>query len=36
VLLTTVIEPEVKRQVGPFEIVAYDIPEGCAATYYPE
>jgi molybdopterin-dependent oxidoreductase alpha subunit len=36
VLLTTAIEPEVQRQVGPFEIVAYDIPEGCAASYYPE
>lgn len=36
VLLTTAIEPDVKRQVGPFEIVAYDIPEGCAAAYYPE
>ncbi|WP_397453670.1 FdhF/YdeP family oxidoreductase [Pseudomonas sp. NA-150] len=36
VLLTTAIEPEVKRQVGPFEIIAYDIPEGCAAAYYPE
>lgn len=36
VLITTAVEPEVKRQVGPFEIVAYDIPEGCAAAYYPE
>ncbi|MFJ5282828.1 FdhF/YdeP family oxidoreductase [Pseudomonas sp. NPDC088429] len=36
VLLTTAIEPEVIRQVGPFEIVAYDIPEGCVAGYYPE
>ncbi|MCU1761645.1 FdhF/YdeP family oxidoreductase [Pseudomonas sp. 14P_8.1_Bac3] len=36
VLLTTAVEPEVKRQVGPFEIIAYDIPEGCAAAYYPE
>jgi anaerobic selenocysteine-containing dehydrogenase len=36
VLLTTAIEPEVKRQVGPFKIIAYDIPEGCAAAYYPE
>jgi anaerobic selenocysteine-containing dehydrogenase len=36
VMLTTAIEPEVKRQVGPFEIIAYDIPEGCAAAYYPE
>lgn len=36
VLITTAVEPEVKRQVGPFEIVVYDIPEGCAAAYYPE
>lgn len=36
VWVTTAIEPAVKRQVGPLEIVAYDIPEGCAAGYYPE
>jgi len=36
VLVTTAVEPDVKRQVGPFEIIAYDIPEGCAAGYYPE
>ncbi|MEX5542028.1 FdhF/YdeP family oxidoreductase [Pseudomonas poae] len=36
VMLTTAIEPAVTRQVGPFEIIAYDIPEGCAAAYYPE
>lgn len=36
VLLTTAVEPEVKRQVGPMQIIAYDIPEGCSAAYYPE
>ncbi len=36
VWLTTAVEPEIKRQVGPFEIIAYNIPEGCAGAYYPE
>ncbi|MBA1204219.1 FdhF/YdeP family oxidoreductase [Pseudomonas capeferrum] len=36
VILRTAIEPQVRREVGPFQIIAYDIPEGCAASYYPE
>jgi molybdopterin-dependent oxidoreductase alpha subunit len=36
VRLRTAIEPHVRREVGPFQIIAYDIPEGCAASYYPE
>lgn len=36
VQLRTAIEPEVRREVGPLQIIAYDIPEGCAAAYYPE
>lgn len=36
VTLRTAIEPEIHREVGPFQIIAYDIPEGCAASYYPE
>jgi molybdopterin-dependent oxidoreductase alpha subunit len=36
VIITTAIEPEVLREVGPMQIVAYDIPEGCSAAYYPE
>ena len=36
VRLRTAIEPQVAREVGPFQIIAYDIPEGCAASYYPE
>src|SRR5213076_2637665 len=36
VRLRTAIEPQVTREVGPFQIIAYDIPEGCAASYYPE
>ena len=32
----TAIEPEVVRQVGPLQIIAYDIPLGCAGGYYPE
>ncbi|WP_213880743.1 FdhF/YdeP family oxidoreductase [Pseudomonas sp. dw_358] len=34
--LTTAIEPEVVRSVGPLQILAYDIPQGCCAAYYPE
>lgn len=36
VTLRTAIEPEVLREVGPMQIIAYDIPTGCAAAYYPE
>jgi len=36
VLVTTAVELDIKRQVGPLQIVAYDIPEGCSAAYYPE
>jgi molybdopterin-dependent oxidoreductase alpha subunit len=36
VQVTTAIEPEVKRTVGPLQILPYDIPEGCCAAYYPE
>jgi molybdopterin-dependent oxidoreductase alpha subunit len=32
----TAVETEVERQVGPLQILAYDIPEGCCAGYYPE
>ena len=34
--LRTAVEPEVRREVGPMQIIAYDIPVGCAAAYYPE
>jgi molybdopterin-dependent oxidoreductase alpha subunit len=36
VQVTTAIEPEVRRSVGPLQILAYDIPQGCCAAYYPE
>jgi molybdopterin-dependent oxidoreductase alpha subunit len=36
VTLRTAVEPDVLREVGPLQIIAYDIPEGCAAAYYPE
>jgi molybdopterin-dependent oxidoreductase alpha subunit len=36
VMLTTAIDPQTPRQVGPMQIVAYDIPQGCSAAYYPE
>jgi molybdopterin-dependent oxidoreductase alpha subunit len=36
VMLRTAIEPQIRREAGPFQIIAYDIPEGCAASYYPE
>ena len=34
--VTTAIEPQVSRSVGPLQIIAYDIPENCCAAYYPE
>jgi molybdopterin-dependent oxidoreductase alpha subunit len=34
--LVTALEPEVERKVFGFRIVAYGIPEGCCAAYYPE
>ncbi|MFB4368655.1 MULTISPECIES: FdhF/YdeP family oxidoreductase [unclassified Pseudomonas] len=34
--VTTAVEPQVVRQVGPLQILAYDIPQGCCAAYYPE
>ncbi|AIR90912.1 FdhF/YdeP family oxidoreductase [Pseudomonas cremoricolorata] len=36
VSVRTAIEPQVRREVGPLQILVYDIPEGCAAGYYPE
>ncbi|MBD1599304.1 FdhF/YdeP family oxidoreductase [Pseudomonas typographi] len=36
VTLRTAVETEVRREVGPLQILAYDIPEGCCAGYYPE
>ncbi|UFH50982.1 FdhF/YdeP family oxidoreductase [Pseudomonas sp. KNUC1026] len=35
-MLRTAVEPDVLREVGPLQIIAYDIPVGCAAAYYPE
>jgi molybdopterin-dependent oxidoreductase alpha subunit len=32
----TAIEPEKPRKVAGLRIVAYDIPQGCVAGYYPE
>lgn len=34
--VTTAVEPQVERRVGPLQILAYDIPQGCCAAYYPE
>jgi anaerobic selenocysteine-containing dehydrogenase len=36
VTLATAVDDGVDRQVGGLRIVAYDIPEGCVAGYYPE
>jgi molybdopterin-dependent oxidoreductase alpha subunit len=36
VMLRTAAEPETLRQAGPMQIIAYDIPQGCSAAYYPE
>jgi len=36
VSLTTAVNDGVERLVAGLQIVAYDIPEGCVAGYYPE
>ncbi|WP_337268257.1 FdhF/YdeP family oxidoreductase [Oryzifoliimicrobium ureilyticus] len=36
VRLTTAIDQHVARSVSGFRIVAYDIPRGCCAAYFPE
>jgi anaerobic selenocysteine-containing dehydrogenase len=33
---TTVSEDGIDRRVGGFKVVAYDVPQGCCAAYYPE
>jgi len=34
--LTTAVDDGVERSVEGLRVVAYDIPEGCIARYYPE
>ncbi|WP_431323299.1 FdhF/YdeP family oxidoreductase [Rhizobium sp. YTU87027] len=34
--LSTAIAAETKRRLSGFQVVAYDIPEGCCGAYYPE
>jgi molybdopterin-dependent oxidoreductase alpha subunit len=36
VVLTTAVDDGVERKVGGLRVVAYEIPEGCIAGYYPE
>jgi anaerobic selenocysteine-containing dehydrogenase len=36
VALKTAVNDGVDRQVDGLRVVAYDIPEGCIAGYYPE
>jgi anaerobic selenocysteine-containing dehydrogenase len=36
VTLRTAVDDDTKREVSGFRVVAYDIPEGCIAGYYPE
>jgi molybdopterin-dependent oxidoreductase alpha subunit len=33
---TTVSEDGIDRRVGGFKVVAFDVPKGCCAAYYPE
>lgn len=33
---TTVAEDGIDRRVSGFKVVAYDVPKGCCAAYYPE
>jgi hypothetical protein len=34
--LTTAVDDGVERVVRQFQVVAYDIPEGCCGAYFPE
>jgi molybdopterin-dependent oxidoreductase alpha subunit len=34
--VTTAVETNVPRTVGPLQVLPYDIPPGCCAGYYPE
>ena len=36
VSLVTAVEDGVERKLGGLTVIAYDIPEGCCAGYYPE
>ncbi|WP_225773900.1 FdhF/YdeP family oxidoreductase [Pseudomonas sp. Marseille-Q5115] len=36
VKVTTAVETDVPRTVGPLQVLAYDIPAGCCGGYYPE
>jgi hypothetical protein len=36
VALTTAVDDGIERRVEGLRVVAYDIPEGCIASYYPE
>jgi molybdopterin-dependent oxidoreductase alpha subunit len=36
VVLTTAVDDGVERSVGNLRVIAYHIPEGCIASYYPE
>jgi molybdopterin-dependent oxidoreductase alpha subunit len=36
VALTTAVDDGIERQVEGLRVVAYEIPEGCIASYYPE
>jgi molybdopterin-dependent oxidoreductase alpha subunit len=34
--VTTAVDMDVARSVGPLQVLPYDIPAGCCAGYYPE
>ena len=36
VVVTTATDDGISRELKGLQIVIYDIPEGCVATYYPE
>jgi len=33
VTLRTAIEPDIRKEVGPFQVIAYDIHEGATASF---
>ncbi len=36
VAFTSVVDDGVERRVGGFRVMAFDVPQGCCAAYYPE
>jgi anaerobic selenocysteine-containing dehydrogenase len=36
VVLSTALEDGIRRELGGLQVIAYEIPDKCVASYYPE